>query len=376
MGKPIPLVTPHLSEQKYEEDFVKQAFDLNWIAPVGENIDFFEKEIVDYVEGSHAAALSSGSAALHLALKLAGVGKDDVVFCQSLTFVASANPILYQNATPVFIDSDKLTWNMDPKALELAFEKHQAKAVIVVHLYGMSAEMDAIEKICKQNGAILIEDAAESLGTKYKERYTGTIGDFGVYSFNGNKIITTSSGGMLLTKNPEMSAKAKFLASQSREQELFYQHNEIGYNYRMSNVLAGIGRGQLKVLNDRIKKKQGIFSLYKKELEPLEGLEMMPVNDFDESNRWLSCITVKHPTIKVVEIAKVLARNEIETRPIWKPMHLQPLFKKYEFFGTGFSEKLFNQGLCLPSDTKMTVDDQMRVIKTIQQIWRAADEDL
>lgn len=256
MSEKILLSSPHMSEEGYEQEFVKEAFDTNWVAPLGKNVTEFENEVSDYVGIRHAAALSSGTAAIHMALKAAGVKQGDVVFCQSLTFSATANPIIYQDATPVFIDSNKETWNMDPNALEEAFAKYpEVKAVIVVHLYGLSAELEEIVNICKKHNVTLIEDAAESLGTKYKGKYTGTFGDFGVYSFNGNKIITTSGGGMLVSNNKDKIDKVKFWATQSRENARHYEHKEVGYNYRMSNISAGIGRGQLRVLEDRVNKK-------------------------------------------------------------------------------------------------------------------------
>src|SRR5690554_4410853 len=259
MGEKIFLASPHMSDEGYEQEYVKEAFDTNWIAPLGANVTGFENELAAKVGVGHAAALASGTAAIHMALKAAGVGEGDIVFCQDLTFAASANPIIYQNATPVFIDSNLETWNMDPDALEEAFEKYpNAKAVIVVHLYGLAADMDKIVELCKKHNAILIEDAAESLGTTYKGKHTGTIGDYGIYSFNGNKIITTSGGGMLVSNDEERIAKVRFWATQAREKARHYQHEEIGYNYRMSNIVAGIGRGQLKVL-DRKWQRRSIF---------------------------------------------------------------------------------------------------------------------
>jgi dTDP-4-amino-4,6-dideoxygalactose transaminase len=257
MVKKIWLSSPHMSDEGYEKKYIRDAFKTNWIAPLGANVDGFEKELAAKVGSKHAAALSSGTAAIHMALKAAGVGHGDVVFCQDLTFSATANPIIYQNATPVFIDSNLETWNMDPRALEKAFKKYpNVKAVIVVHLYGLSADMDPIVKLCKKYNVTLIEDAAESLGTTYKDKYTGTFGDYGIFSFNGNKIITTSGGGMLVSDNEERIAKVRFWATQSRDQARHYQHSELGYNYRMSNVVAGIGRGQLKVLDQRVAKKK------------------------------------------------------------------------------------------------------------------------
>lgn len=280
MGDRIFLSSPHMSDEGYEMHYVKEAFDTNWIAPLGENVNGFERELAMKVGSNAAAALSSGTAAIHMALKAAGVGEGDVVFCQTLTFSATANPIIYQNAIPVFIDSDYETWNMCPKALEEAFKKYpNVKAVIVVHLYGLSADMDKIVELCKKYDVTLIEDAAESLGTYYKGKHTGSFGEYGIFSFNGNKIITTSGGGMLVSNDEERVSKVRFWATQSRDQARHYQHSELGFNYRMSNVVAGIGRGQLKVLDQRVQKKRYIFDLYKRELGNLEGIEFMPSNE-------------------------------------------------------------------------------------------------
>ncbi|MBR7552542.1 DegT/DnrJ/EryC1/StrS family aminotransferase [Allobacillus sp. GCM10007491] len=365
----INLASPHMSDEGYELQYIKEAFDTNWIAPLGENVNGFERELAEKVGSKAAAALSSGTAAIHLALKAAGVGEGDIVFCPTLTFSATANPIIYQNAIPVFIDSDYETWNMSPKALEEAFEKYpEVKAVIVVHLYGLSADMDKIMDICKKHNVAVIEDAAESLGTYYKSKHTGTFGDYGIFSFNGNKIITTSGGGMLVSNNEERIAKARFWATQSRDQARHYQHSELGFNYRMSNVVAGIGRGQLKVLDQRVAKKNYIFDFYKRELGGLEGVEFMPSNDWNEPNYWLSSMTLTGK-VRPVDIMKALEKENIESRPVWKPMHMQPFFEKYDFVGTDVSEKLFENGVCLPSDTKMTDEDLERVVKTIKGLW-------
>lgn len=366
----IFLSTPHMSEEGYEQFYVKDAFDKNWIAPLGENVDEFENELAKRVGIKSAAALSSGTAAIHLALMAAGVGENDVVFCQSLTFSATANPIIYQNATPVFIDSDEETWNMCPKALKEAFEKYpNVKAVIVVHLYGLSANIEEIKALCEEYDVTLIEDAAESLGSLYKGQQTGTFGDYGVFSFNGNKIITTSGGGMLVSNDEEKINKSRFWATQSRENARYYQHSEIGYNYRLSNVLAGIGRGQLKVLDQRVKKKNEIYQFYKKELGQIEDIGFMPENDFDKPNYWLSCITLKGE-VKPLDIIEALEEENIEARHIWKPMHLQPFFKNYDYIGGNVAEKLFESGICLPSDTKMKEEDLERVVKVIKNVLR------
>lgn len=369
MVEKIFLSSPHMSDEGYEQQYVKEAFDTNWIAPLGENVNGFEKELAEKVGSKAAAALSSGTAAIHLAIKAAGVEEGDIVFCPTLTFSATANPIIYQNAIPVFIDSNNETWNMCPKALGKAFEKYpEVKAVIVVHLYGLSADMDQIMEICNKHGVTVIEDAAESLGTYYKRKHTGTFGDYGIFSFNGNKIITTSGGGMLVSDIEEGIAKARFWATQSRDQARHYQHSEIGFNYRMSNVVAGIGRGQLKVLNQRVEKKKYIFDFYKRELGNLEGVKFMPVNEWNEPNFWLSAMTLTGK-VRPIEVMEALEKENIESRPVWKPMHMQPFFEQYDFVGGGVSEELFKNGVCLPSDTKMTDEDLDRVSDIIKGLW-------
>ncbi len=371
MSEKIWLASPHMSDEGYEQEYIKEAFDSNWIAPLGPNVDGFERELASKVGAKHATALVSGTAAIHMALKAAGVSKGDIVICQDLTFSASANPIIYQNATPVFIDSDFETWNMDPKALEPALEKYkdQVKAVIVVNLYGLSADMDPIVELCKKYNVTLIEDAAESLGTKYKGKYTGTFGDYGIFSFNGNKIITTSGGGMLVSDNEERIAKVKFWATQARDQARHYQHSELGYNYRMSNIVAGIGRGQLKVLDKRVAKKRYIFDYYKKELGQLEGISFMPINDWDEPNCWLSVIQLSGK-IRPLDVMEALEADNIESRPVWKPMHMQPYYEKYDFIGEGVSEKIFENGVCLPSGTNMTDKELKKICNVIKTLWK------
>ena len=369
MNKKIWLSSPHLSDEGYEKEFVQEAFDTNWIAPLGPNVNEFEHELSTKVGAGYAAALSSGTAAIHMALKAADIKDGDIVFCPTLTFSATANPIIYQNATPVFIDSDYETWNMDPNALEEAFKKHpNVKAVLVVHLYGLSADLDPIINLCRKHNVPLIEDAAESLGTTYKGKHTGTFGDYGIYSFNGNKIITTSGGGMLVSDNKERIEKVRFWATQARDKARHYQHSELGYNYRMSNVSAGIGRGQLKVLDQRIAKKIFIFEFYKRELANYEDIEFMPINEWNEPNCWLSCMTVTGK-IKPLDIMLELEEENIESRPIWKPMHMQPYYKSYGFIGAGISEKIFESGICLPSDTKMTDEDLNRVCEIVKELW-------
>lgn len=370
LDKPrIYLSSPHMSDEGYEMEYIQEAFASNWIAPLGANVDGFERELAAKVGAKHAVALSSGTAAIHMALKAVAVGKGDIVFCQDLTFAATVNPVIYQNATPVFIDSDLQTWNMDPAALEAAFKKYpEVKAVIVVHLYGLSADLDPILALCKKYNVPLIEDAAESLGTTYKGKHTGTFGDYGIFSFNGNKIITTSGGGMLVSNNEERIQKVRFWATQARDRARHYQHSEIGYNYRMSNVLAGIGRGQLKVLDERIEKKRYIYEFYKRELSNLDGVEMMPINEWNEPNCWLSCITLSGK-VRPLDIIELLEKENIESRPIWKPMHMQPVFADYDFIGEGVSEQIYANGVCLPSDTKMTDEDLHRVCAVIKGLW-------
>lgn len=367
--KKIYLSSPQMSDEGYEMKYIKEAFDSNWIAPIGKNIDEFENELASMVGAKAAVALNSGTAAIHMALKAAGVGQGDIVFCQDLTFSASANPIIYQNAIPVFIDSDYNTWNMSSKALEEAFQKYpNVKAVIIVHLYGLSADIDAIKEICDKHKVILIEDAAESLGTYYKGKHTGTIGDYGIFSFNGNKIITTSGGGMLVSNNEERINKVRFWTTQSRDKARHYEHSELGFNYRMSNIAAGIGRGQLKVLGERVKKKKYIFDFYKNKLSELSNIEMMPVNKWHEPNFWLSCMVLKGK-VSPLDILIALEKEYIESRPIWKPMHMQPFFSEYDFIGDGVSEYIFEKGICLPSDTNLTDEDLMRIVKIIKGLW-------
>ena len=370
-NRKIYLSSPHMSDEGYEMAFIKEAFDTNWIAPLGPNVDGFEREFAEKVGSKHAAALSSGTAAMHLALMAAGVGEGDIVFCPSLTFSATANPIIYQRAIPVFIDSDYETWNIDPELLEETFKKYpDVKAVIIVHLYGLSADMDRIMEICKKHDVVIIEDAAESLGCTYKGKYTGTFADYGIFSFNGNKIITTSGGGMLVSNNEEKINKVRFWATQARDKARHYQHSELGFNYRMSNVVAGIGRGQLKVLDQRAAKKKYIFEFYKRELGAIQGISFMPDNEWNRPNYWLSCITLNDTKVRPLDIMEALEAENIESRPIWKPMHMQPFFEKYDFIGTDVSQKLFENGVCLPSDTKMTDEDLYRICKIIKTLFK------
>lgn len=310
-----------------------------------------------------------------MAFKALGITNNDIVFCSSLTFSATANPIIYQNATPVFIDSEKETWNMDPRALEKAFKKYpNPKAVIVVHLYGTPAKIEEIRDICNKHNVPLVEDAAESLGATFNKKQTGTFGKFGIYSFNGNKIITTSGGGMLVSDNNERIQKVRFWATQSREPARHYEHKEIGYNYRMSNICAGIGRGQLKVLDKRIEKKTNIYERYKKSFEGISEIEMQPYMANSKPNHWLSAIILdKTSKIKPINIIEALENENIESRPIWKPMHMQPFFKDYDFITLekekSIAQDIFERGVCLPSDTKITDEEQKKVIKIIKKLF-------
>lgn len=355
-----------------EQQFIKEAFDTNWVAPLGKNVDCFEKEMAAYVGVKHAAALTAGTAALHLAVKLAGVKPGDKVFCSDLTFSATVNPVSYEGGEQVFIESERETWNMDPRALERAFEKYpDCKCVVAANLYGTPAKLDEIAEICAAHGAVLIEDAAESLGASCRGRMTGTFGRYNALSFNGNKIITTSGGGMLLSDDEEAIKKARFWATQSREPFPWYEHKEIGYNYRMSNIVAGIGRGQLLHLEEHLKEKKRIYRAYEKGLESLP-VRMNPYLPDSQPNFWLSCVTIDEG-VKVTpeEIRLALEAENIEARPIWKPMHLQPLFAGRDFIhvGDNVGEDIFARGLCLPSDIKMTEEEQARVISIIRGLF-------
>lgn len=376
MEKRIPLATPHMSDEGFEQEYIKEAFDTNWIAPLGANVTGLEEEICKKVGAKEAVSLSAGTAAIHLALKLAGVKAGDRVFCQDLTFSATANPIIYENAVPVFIDSEYETWNMSPVALEKAFEKYpDTKYVIMVHLYGIAADINKIKEICKKYDAILIEDAAESLGTIYGNQYTGNFGDYGIFSFNGNKIITTSGGGMLISNRDdakEKMAKATFWATQARDSARHYQHSEIGYNYRMSNIVAGIGRGQLKVLDNRVDKKREIFDYYTKEFAEIEEIQMMPANSNGQKcNCWLSAMALSEGCkVTPLEVQLALEKENIESRPVWKPMHMQPVFADYDYIDNGgVAEALFDRGVCLPSDTKMTEEEQQKVCDIVKGLF-------
>lgn len=377
--KRIFLSSPHMSGK--EMNYINEAFETNWIAPLGPNVDAFEKEIANYVGVSEAVAVSSGTAAIHLALSLLDVKKGDKVFCSTLTFVASANPILYQGAEPVFIDSEPDTWNMSPQALKEALKDASMdgklpKAVIVVNLYGQSAKMDEIVSLCNQYDVPIIEDAAESLGSTYKGKASGTFGKFGVFSFNGNKIITTSSGGMLVSNDVEALKKSRFLATQAKDPALHYQHSTIGFNYRMSNILAGVGRAQLEVLERRVQARRLIFNRYNQELCSIPGIHFMPELQHTQSNRWLTALTINEEVTgtSVHSILNALSEENIEARPVWKPLHMQPLFEGVTYYphseNESVSEILFDTGLCLPSGSNMTEEDQSRVIKCMKELLK------
>lgn len=373
MSSKIWLSSPHMggSEQKY----VQEAFDTNWVAPLGPNVNGFERDLTTYIKEGHVAALSSGTAALHLALIILNVQPGDEVICQSMTFSASANPIAYQRATPVFVDSEKDTWNMSPEFLEIAIKDRinkgkKPKAIIPVHLYGMPAKTEAIMAIAKKFDIPVVEDAAEALGSNINGKMCGAFGDLAILSFNGNKIITTSGGGALVAKNEAYIKKAIFLSTQARDNAPHYQHSEIGYNYRMSNIVAGIGRGQMEVLDERVSKRRSIFEKYKELLNGLEGISFQQEPDGMFSNRWLTAITIDPSKTRGVNretIRLALEADNIESRPLWKPMHLQPVFEHAPFYGNGFSEKLFENGLCLPSGSNMTNTEFDRIIKIIKE---------
>lgn len=377
----IWLSSPHMGEN--EERYVGEAFATNWIAPLGPHVNGFEKDLQEYNQIDHAAALSSGTAAIHLSLDMLGIGHGDVVLCQSFTFCGSANPITYRGATPVFIDSESDTWNMDPVLLERAIDDYIAKgqkpkAIIPVHLYGMPAKIDEIVAIAKKYNIPIIEDAAESLGSTFNDKKTGTFGVLGVFSFNGNKIITTSGGGALVSQDEDLIKKARFLATQARDPEVHYQHTQIGYNYRLSNVLAGIGRGQMEVLPKRIEQRREVFDWYRNYFEGVNqkgySIQFQEEQEGMYSNRWLTAILVD-PTlnngITREDIRLALEKDNIECRPLWKPMHMQPVFSEMDFYGNGTSERLFEIGLCLPSGSNMSEEDFDRIKAALDLIFVA-----
>lgn len=356
---------------KEEQAFIKEAFDTNWVSTVGEHIEKLEEEISQYIGCQYAVALSSGTAALHLAVKMAGIGEGDLVFCSDMTFAATVNPVSYEKGQQIFIDSEYDTWNMDPLALEQACKSYpEAKAVVVAHLYGTPAKLEEIQKICKKYHLILIEDAAESLGATYQGKQTGSFGEYSVVSFNGNKIITTSGGGMFLTDRKEAAEKVRFWSTQAREKVAWYEHKEIGYNYRLSNVLAGVGRGQFQHLEEHKELKKKIYKRYEKGLEGLP-VKMNPYLPESEPNFWLSCLLIEEGSkVTPGEIQEKLEEYNIESRPIWKPMHLQPLYRENPFIkreeGKEVGTDIFKRGLCLPSDIKMTEETQEIVIELIK----------
>lgn len=374
--KRIYLSVPHMGPA--EERYVLEAFRSNWLSTVGPNLEAFEREFSARMAGRPCVALASGTAGMHLGLRLLGVGPSDTVFCPSLTFVASVNPIGYLGATPVFLDSDRASWNLDPQVLadalaDKAKKNALPKAVVVVHLYGQSADMDPILEVCRRYDVPVLEDAAEAVGTLYKGRPAGTLAPVGVYSFNGNKMITTTSGGMLVAENPEWIERARYWSQQAREPAVEYHHVDVGYNYRMSNVLAGIGRGQLEVLDERVRQRRAVAFRYRDAFADLAGFELMPQAEYGLHTNWLSCFLVDEAKLGVSRDALIqaLAKEDIESRPVWKPMHLQPLFSQAECYGGEVAADLYRRGICLPSSSSLSEDDQRRVIDVLRAAVRA-----
>ena len=375
MGKRIYLSPPHMGGEEWE--FVRDAFESNWIAPLGPHVDAFEREVAEYVGVSHALALSSGTAGLHLALLVLGVEAGDIVLCSDLTFAASAFAVRYIGAEPVFIDADERTWNIDVNLLEDTVKRfirnnRKPKAMIVVDLYGQCSDWEHIQEISERYGIPVIEDAAEALGSEYRGKKAGSFGTLGVLSFNGNKIITTSGGGMLLSNDRGLIDHARKLSTQAREPVPYYEHREIGYNYRMSNILAALGRGQLRVLDERVERKRWIFEMYRKLLGDLPGIDFMPEAKGCRINRWLTCVCIEPEVFGATreEVRLALEEENIEARPVWKPMHLQPVFCGCEHVGGDVSERLFEKGLCLPSGTALTDADIERIVGIIRQCSR------
>jgi pyridoxal phosphate-dependent aminotransferase EpsN len=369
--KRILLSVPHMGGR--EQIYVQEAFATNWLSTIGPSLTAFEREFEVRV-GLPSVALASGTAALHLALRLAGAGPGDDVFCSTLTFVAAANAIVYQGGVPVFLDSDRATWNLDPDVLSRALRERAAanrlpKALVVVHIYGQSADMDPILHVCAEYGVVVIEDAAEAVGTLYKGKPAGTLGDAGVYSFNGNKIVTTTGGGMLVSRNQAWVDKARFWSQQARDAALWYEHSELGYNYRMSNVLAGIGRGQLEVLDLRVQQRRAIAFRYRDAFAGLPGISLMPQAPYGLHTNWLSCFLIEERKFGCSrdELIGVLAAANIESRPVWKPMHLQPLYARSEHFGGAVAEDLFRRGICLPSSSSLTDKQQLHVVNVVRK---------
>ena len=375
MSTKIWLSSPHMGGT--ELNYVHEAFDTNWVAPLGPNVNGFEVDLQEFTSAKHAAALTSGTAAIHLGLIILGVKAGDTVICQSFTFSASANPITYIGAIPIFVDSEDKTWNMSPLFLRQAIESgiakgEKPKAIIPVHLYGMPANMKEIVAIAQEFNIPIIEDAAEGLGSHIDGKFLGTFGEIGVLSFNGNKIITTSGGGALISDNIDYVNEARFLSTQARDNAPHYQHTKIGFNYRMSNISAGIGRGQMEVLNDRIKQRRANFEFYKSALSDIESILFLEEPDGFFSNRWLTTILVDSTNTGIgrEDIRLELEKDNIESRPLWKPMHMQPIFSQYKFFGNGTSEKLFENGLCLPSGSNLSNEDLNRVVTKIKQVFK------
>ena len=365
MSKRIFLSAPHMSGNELK--YIQKVFESNYIAPLGEYVEKFEQSICDYTATQNALALSSGTAAIHLALRVLGIGSGDDVLASTFTFIGSVNAILYQNANPVFIESDAASWNLSAALLNkyLLSCKKKPKALIITHLYGMSADIEKIAEICRLHGIYLIEDAAESLGATFNDKHTGTFGDFGIYSFNGNKILTTSGGGMLVSKNREWIEKAKFYATQAKEPYIHYEHKEYGYNYRMSNVLAAIGVAQMEVIEERVAKKREIFQWYQSFLSDIEEIAFMPELQNSRGNRWLTALYFEKTDPE--KIMHALNNVNVESRPLWKSMHLQPLFQDALYYGDGFSEKLFEKGLCLASSTTMSKEDVAMICDVIKE---------
>lgn len=370
----IWLSSPHMSGEEIK--FVNEAFQTNWVAPLGPNVNGFEQDLAGYTGVKHAAALVSGTSAIHLSLIMLDVKPGDEVICQSFTFSGSANPIMYQFATPIFIDSEEDTWNMSPEILEEAIQNRiklgkKPKAIIFVHLYGMPAKIEEIIEIANKYEIPVIEDAAEALGSSYKNKKLGSFSDFSALSFNGNKIITTSGGGALLSDKEEIIKKARYLSTQARENALHYEHTEVGYNYRMSNIVAGIGRGQMTILDERVNKRREIFDWYKQLFENIEGIVFQPELDNSFSNRWLTAFYIDESKLEksfVEKIRLALEKDNIESRPLWKPMHLQPVFNHTPFYGNGTCQRMFETGLCLPSGSNMTEKDFERIESAIKSV--------
>ena len=372
----IWLSSPHMGGE--EQKFVNDAFESNWIAPLGPNVNGFEEDLQKYAGVGHAAALSSGTAAIHLALIMLGIEKGDEVLVSTFTFSGSINPILYQGAVPIMVESEEETWNMSPEYLEIAIKDRikkkgkPPKVIVLVHLYGMPAKLDELLAICRKYDIAIVEDAAEALGSNYKGKKLGSFGDIGVFSFNGNKIITTSGGGALLSNNKEWVDRARFLATQARDQAIHYEHSQIGYNYRMSNIVAGIGRGQMLVLDNWVEKRRKVNMFYRELLERLPGISFLSEpNKNYFSNHWLTCILFnRDSTVSRDTLQQAMLEDNIESRPLWKPMHLQPIFKDYPYYGDGLSERLFANGICLPSGSNMTEEHFARIEETIIRIFK------